>query len=159
MTGIQKNLVLSQEGMASLFGRDALRSNYDFHAALLYRTALALRPWSNERDTTQTSMVVMLKAVSTVGGNTGLFRADRNEWKGFQMDDPAKKPASIALELYSPADEHVEITFRVRQGGQFHPTQADVNRVLATLHKTESSASSAKAPTQAVAARDSERIR
>lgn len=75
------------------------------------------------------------------------------------MDDPAQNPPTIALELYGPEDEHVEITFRIRRDGQFHPTQADINRVLATVHKTEETATSASNSVHAVAARDSDSTR
>ena len=59
------------------------------------------------------------------------------------MDDPAQNPPSIALELYDPSDEHVELTFSVRRDSKFHPTQADINRILATLHKTDEQATKA----------------
>jgi len=73
-----------------------VKSNYAFHAALLNSTAEGLRPWSDEKTAVNSSTILMFKAISTVGGNTGVFRADRNEWKGFQMDDPAQNPSSIA---------------------------------------------------------------
>jgi hypothetical protein len=136
MNEVQKHLGNSRENLVKVFGKDAVQSNYAFHAALLNSTSTDLRPWSNEKSAFRSSTILMFKSISTVGGNTGLFRADRNEWKGFQMDDPRQSPPSVALELYSPADEHVEIMFQVRREGKFHPTQADINRVLGTLHRT-----------------------
>ena len=140
MTEVQKQLGNSRENLVAAFGNDAVKSNYAFHAALLNSTAEGLRPWSDEKTAVNSSTILMFKAISTVGGNTGVFRADRNEWKGFQMDDPAQNPSSIALELYDSSDEHVQFTFRVRRDSKFHPTQADINRVLATLHKTDEQA-------------------
>jgi hypothetical protein len=73
----------------------------------------------------------MIKAISSVGGETGLFKASANDWKGFQFDDPAKQPKKVTLELYDSQDRHVEIIFVTKKDADI--TQADINRALETL--------------------------
>jgi hypothetical protein len=87
----------------------------------------------NEGKAFRLSMLLMLKGSSSVGGGTGLFHAGKQGWKGFQFDDPSKKPNRVTLELYDSKDQHVVIIFLPGKGEGAGITQSDVNRVLQTL--------------------------
>jgi hypothetical protein len=79
----------------------------------------------------------MIKAISSVGGDTGLFKVSANGWRGFQFDDPAKKAKKVALELYDPEGSHVEIVLAVRKDATNPPTQSEINRILISSIKRE----------------------
>jgi hypothetical protein len=51
----------------------------------------------------------LIKGVSSVGGETGVFKVTAGGWNGFQFDDPAKNPKQVTFELYDAQDRHVEI--------------------------------------------------
>ena len=117
-----------------LFGTEATKSNYAFHRAMLEITPERLKPWMSQREAVRTSMLLTIKAISSVGGETGLFNVNINGWKGFQFDDPAKEPNRVTLELYDAQDRHVEIILGAKP---FDLTQSDVNRILSTLKPLE----------------------
>jgi len=70
-----------------------------------------MKPWMSRREAVRTSMLLTSKAISSIGGDTGLFSVQANDWKGFQFGDPAKRPKTITLQLYDSGDRHIEITF------------------------------------------------
>jgi hypothetical protein len=117
-----------------LFGAEAVKSNYAFEKTMLELTPDRLNPWMSQREAAGTSMLLTIKAVSSVGGETGLFTVSASGWKGFQFDDPSRKPKRITLELYDPEDRRVEI---VLGGTPFDISQADVNRIVSTVKPIE----------------------
>lgn len=131
MSTVQKTF--GGTSISAVFGPEATKSNYNFHKTMLELTPSRMTPWMNQRDAIRTSMLLMIKAISSVGGNTGIFNVDANGWRGFQFDDPTKKPKSVTLELYDLQDHHVEVIFRPGKDAVTTISQADINRVLWTL--------------------------
>ena len=132
---VQKDFGDSQGNLTLLLGPEATRSDYEFQKTILWATPSEVRPWTGRRESVRASFLLLLKAVASVGGETGLFAVQANGWRGFQLDDPAKGPKRVTLELYDPQDFHVEIVFSTARDGRAKLTQADVNRVLETLHR------------------------
>ena len=93
----------------------------------------SVKPWMDHREAERMSTLLTIKALSPVGGATGIFEVAANGWRGFQFDDPAKKPRLVTLELYDPQDRRVEIIFASKSGATERITQADINRVIQTL--------------------------
>jgi len=106
---VKKNI--GGEKTITLFGPGTTKSNYAFHKAILGLTPSAMKPWMSRREAVRTSMLLTSKAISSIGGDTGLFSVQANDWKGFQFGDPAKRPKTITLQLYDSGDRHIEITF------------------------------------------------
>jgi len=121
----------------SLFGPDTTRTNYSFQRALLEATPRDVTPFSPRQAAVRSSMLLIMKRVSAVGGETGLFELQANRWKGFQFDDPSKSPRKVTLEVYDNQDRKVEIVFCPGMPGQAGVSQADINRVLQSLHSTD----------------------
>ena len=142
----------SDESLERVFGRDATKSNYAFHSALLAETPAKLRPWTSQAEVARSDVILMYKAISSVGGDTGLFKVAANGWNGFQFDDPAKAP-KVTLELYGADDRHIEISIASRKDAPIHPTQADVNRILVSLRTQEAGTPDTIAPPQKIASR------
>jgi hypothetical protein len=126
-----------KKGLRSLFGEQATKSDYSFRRTLLEQTPDGLKPWMNQREAYRVSMLLLIKGVASVGGETGLFNVEWQGWKGFQFDNPDKKPMRVTLELYDSNDQHVEIVFLPGKQGDAGITQADVIRVLHTLKPLE----------------------
>jgi hypothetical protein len=129
----EKSLGDKDGSLKKVFGEQATKSHYNFQKTVLEQTPDELKPWMNEGKAFRLSMLLMLKGSSSVGGGTGLFHAGKQGWKGFQFDDPSKKPNRVTLELYDSKDQHVVIIFLPGKGEGAGITQSDVNRVLQTL--------------------------
>jgi len=142
--------------LKAMVGKDAMADDLAFRSALLHRTADRVRPWMKEREAVIAGMLLMFKATSSVGGNTGVFEVDGNAWRGFQFDDPAKNPNSVTLELYDARENHVEIVLSPSRQRGIRLTQEDVNRVIQSLRV---GSNTDRNLAHAVAARDSERTR
>jgi hypothetical protein len=129
----EKSFGNKEGSLKKLFGEQATKSRYNFEKTVLEQTPGELKPWMSEREAFRLSMLLMLKGASSAGGGTGLFRAGKPGWKGFQFDDPSKRPNRVTLELYDSKDQHVQIVFLPGKGEDAGISQADVNRVLQTL--------------------------
>lgn len=117
-----------------LFGAEATKSNYAFEKTMLELTPDRLKPWMSQREAVGTSMLLTIKAVSSFGGETGLFRVNGGSWRGFQFDDPSKKPKRITLELYNAEDRRIEIVLVAKA---FDLTQAEINRIIFTVETVD----------------------
>ena len=102
--------------LRALFGQQATSSNYTFMKTILEQTPNEVKPWTKQREAYRVSMLLLIKGIASVGGDTGLFRVEKQGWKGFQFDNPDKKPKRVALELYDSEDRHVEILFSPGKG-------------------------------------------
>jgi hypothetical protein len=129
----EQSLGDKQGNLRRLFGEQATKSGYIFHKTLLEQTPDELKPWMKQREAVRVSTLLMLKAISSVNRETGLFNVEKQGWKGFQFDNPLKQPKRVTLELYDSKDQHVEIIFFPGKQGDASITQSDVNRVLQTL--------------------------
>lgn len=118
------------------FGPETTKSNYVFQKTMLELTPSRLSPWMDEREAARTSILLMIKAMSSVGGETGVFNVAANGWKGFQFDDPAKRPKRVTLELYDSQDQHVELIFMAGKDPEMGVTQPEINHTLQTLSAT-----------------------
>jgi hypothetical protein len=136
LSTLEKRASLSEDDAERLFGVDATKSNYAFHRAILRETPSRIRPFTPQREAIRSSILLIMKGITSVGGGTGLFEVQTRDWKGFQLDDPAKNPVKVTLELYDLQDEHVEIIFSPGKGESAGLTQADINRVIQSLQAT-----------------------
>ncbi len=135
-----------------VFGKDQTSSEYAFHKALLNTTTANVKPWKSSAQVARAGMMLMFKATSSVGGESGLYKVTANGWRGFQFDDPLKKANQVALELYDPEGGHVEIVLTVRKGASNPPTQSEINRILLSLHRTRARDTLTPKETEKVAA-------
>jgi len=137
LSEVQKDFGDKNGTLRTLFGEEATKSNYDFQRTMLEQTPDELRPWMNRREAYRLSMLLMIKGISSVGGDTGLFKVGAHGWRGFQFDDPTKNPKKVTLELYDSNDQHVEIIFVPGKQESAGIGQADVNRALETLRPSD----------------------
>jgi hypothetical protein len=137
--------------LRQMFGAESVESNYAFEKTLLESTPTAMRPWMSKRDAVRTSFLLLIKGVSSVGGETGIFKVTAGGWNGFQLGDPAKSPKKVTLELYDAQDRHIEIIFGLPTNPEGHITQADINRVLETLKPSDPLATQARAQEKTIA--------
>lgn len=143
LSAVEKNFGDRKGTLRQLFGPETVKTNYIFQKTMLELTPARMKPWMDTREAYRTSLLLTIKAVSSVGGETGIFNIEADGWKGFQFDDPTKKPKKITLELYDSRDRHIEIIFGPGKGADAAISQADINRVLWTLASVDTVSSNA----------------
>jgi len=136
LSTVHKSFGEGRGNLEKLLGAEATKTNYAFQRAILEETPDRVSPFTPQRDAIRTSMLLVVKAISSAGGETGLFEIQTSGWKGFQFDDPSKKPKRVTLELYDNQDQHVEISLSPGSSEDAGVTQADINRVIESLRAT-----------------------
>ena len=111
LSTMEKALGTTEGNLKKLLGAEATKTNYAFHRAILEETPGRISLFTPQRNAIRSSMLLVVKAISSVGGETGLFEVQSSGWRGFQFDDPSKRPKRITLELYDNQDQHIEIIF------------------------------------------------
>ena len=137
LSALEKSTGNDNGDLRRLFGEEATKTDYAFHRTLLEATPDDVTPFESQREAIRSSMLLMVKAISSIGGETGLFELDSKDWNGFQFDDPSMKPKKVTLELYDSEDRHVEILFYSDSMSSSEITQADINRTIQTLRRTK----------------------
>lgn len=114
------------------YGDSALQSDYEFLKLALNTTPASIRLTDSKQDVVRKSALVLIKAI-VVPGDSGIFEVQANNFRGFQYGDPGKHPKRITVTLYS-ADGGVEFSFLQNDLSPVTISQADINRVIQTLH-------------------------
>jgi hypothetical protein len=80
-------------------------------------------------------VLLMVKAIC-VGGdpNSGIFSVQGKEFKGFQYGRPPSPLHHLSVELF-PENGHLDLLFGQKENGPTIISQADINRVVQTIHK------------------------
>lgn len=121
--------------LRQLYG-DALDSDYSIHKLILDTTPQAIGPLSGRKKAVGSAMLLVIKGtMMPQGGETGIFKVQAHDFRGFQYGDPQRRPKSIDVEIF--ADEGgLTFLFAQRESGPVAAiTQAEINRVIQSAHK------------------------
>jgi hypothetical protein len=88
----------------------------------------------------QTALLVIKTII--VPGDSGIFKVQAGEFKGFQYGDPSKHPKRVTVFL-SSANGSVEVGFSQKDMSQLTISQSEINRVIQTMHHADPSTTSA----------------
>ena len=126
---------IDKDTFRKIYGDDALQSDYNFKRLILEATPEKITIFSDSRTAVSQGVLLMVKAIC-VGGdpNSGIFAIQGKEFKGFQYGLPQNPPRRLSVELF-PADGHLDLIFAQNKNGPTVISQADVNRVVQTIHK------------------------
>lgn len=126
---------IDQKSLGQLLGDEAIQSDYAFKRAILDTTPAKFSLLTPKRLAIQQGMFFTMKA-STLppGAESGVFSLSTNEFKGFQYGRPQNPPKHLSVELFK-SDGHVDILFGQKLNGTTTISQADVNRVVQSIHK------------------------
>ena len=132
--GVLSSTKMSPETFRRAFGEDALDSDY-----ALTNLMLETRPMSFHTPPDQQGplmAMLVLKAIATPTADSGIFAIHTQEFKGFQYQDPQASPKWVLVDLFA-ADRGLEFQFFLHDhGASPHVSQADINRIVRTVHKT-----------------------
>jgi hypothetical protein len=118
-----------------MYGGEALTSDYNFKRMMLEATPDTITPFVSKTKAVDQEMLLVMKGLSAPrGAESGMFFVSAGQFKGFQFGRPSKALNGFSVELYSATDS-LDFIFAPKINGQTAISQADVNRILQTLHK------------------------
>jgi hypothetical protein len=124
-------------GVDLLFGAGASKSDYTFVNNVYEFTPDKMNHWSlSERLHVRESILLTVKSVMpSASAETGIFRVQNHDFKGFQQGNPVKHPFRMIATLYS---EDGGVEFEFFDQDYRHPvnvTQPEINRIVESLHR------------------------
>lgn len=129
----------SKDSFRKLYGDAALNSDYVLWTTIVNATPAKVTLFTSRQECVRTSMLLPMKAI-VVLEDSGLYAVQTPEFKGFQWGDPEKHPRRIVVSLFAD-DGGMEFSFWPPLGqSELRITQAEINRVLQTLHKSAGTA-------------------
>lgn len=126
---------IDRDTFRQIYGDEALQSDYVFHRMMLQTTPDAITPFIPKRQAVSQSMLLLMKAISAPNGaDLGIFLVKAGDFNGFQYGHPQISPSRFSVELYSDSGS-LDFIFGQKVNGSTVISQADINRILQTLHK------------------------
>jgi len=119
-----------------LFGPRAPISNYELLKAILSTTPQDVSPLTGTNDLFRNSMLLTLKLSELPNGVSYLYSIETPSFRGFQKGDPLHDKKVIILDLFNRQDHELELWVGRQQETSATITQADINRIVQTLHPT-----------------------
>ena len=139
LTDIVEDQSLKMGDLRLIFGDLTNRSAYDQYGVLLNTTPQSIRAFGPRAEAVRGVTLLTIKAIAVGPGLiTGSFSFAFPGKRGFQIGDP-EKAGRVDLEVFDDSGHHVEILCRT-DGGKGHFSQAEINRIITTLHTSTASA-------------------
>jgi hypothetical protein len=132
---IMKEANLDPQGFRRLYGDEAFESDYNFHREMLQTTPSEITPFVSRKQAVAGMFLLLFKGTSMPKADSGVFSIQTPDFQGFQFESPQNRPFKITDELYSN-DGGVDVIFLQKAGGSAPSiSQAEINRVLQSIHK------------------------
>ncbi len=126
---------LDREALREIYGDEALQSDYNFKRLILETTPDKMTVFAPRKTAVGQGVLLIVKAISTPGDpESGIFEVRTKGFKGFQYGRPQGPPKRLSVELFSE-DGHLDLIFDQKKDGPAVISQADINRVVQTIHK------------------------
>ena len=136
MDGVLKEANANRDDFRKLYGDEALESDYNFKRLILESTPDKITLLTSSQTAASQWVLLMLKAICVPGDpNSGIFVVRGKEFKGFQYGRPQNPPKHLSVELF-PENGHLDLLFGQKQNSAAVISQADINRIVQTIHKT-----------------------
>jgi hypothetical protein len=116
----------------SVFGPEAMQSNYALASTILNLTPKRISLWISPREATGTAILLGLKRIYTSNAETGLFSLKTSRYRGYQRGDP-QRARIVDLSVFDDQDHEFHFIVGTAPGKPLTITQPDINRILDTL--------------------------
>jgi hypothetical protein len=127
---------IDRKSLSQLFGDKAVRSDYALKRAILDTTPAKFSLLTPKRLAIQQGMFFTMKAATLpAGADSYIFSFGTREFEGFQYGSPQTHPKYLSVELFN-SDGHLDVFFGQKLDEATAISQADVNRVVQTIHKS-----------------------
>jgi hypothetical protein len=142
---------LDRDQFRQIYGDGPLQSDYAMWQLIASTTPFKITLTTPRKEIVGAMMMLMVKAVA-MPESSGFYSLETRDFKGFQWGNPDAHPRHIVADLFSD-DAGMEFIFPEQKGHPLDVTQAEINRVLQSVHKTTASAKNSAVPTNLVAVR------
>jgi hypothetical protein len=130
-----EGMKIGREKFQTIYGNEALESDYSFMHLILETTSNKINMSASTGSDFSEETLLTLKATVIPGDpESGIFDVTGKEFRGFQYGSPQNPSGRINVELY-PEGGHFHLLFGEKKGGGTPISQADINRVVQTIHK------------------------
>lgn len=135
MNGLLEQGKIDRDTFRKIYGDEALQSDYNFMRLILETTPDRITLLSSQKTAASQAVLLMVKAICVPGDpNSGIFAVQGKDLKGFQYGRPQTPPKQLSVELF-PENGHLDILFGQKKDGPTVISQADLNRIVQTIHK------------------------
>jgi hypothetical protein len=135
MNGLLEQGKIDRDTFRKVYGDEALQSDYNFMRLILETTPEKITLLSSANTDVSREVLLTVKAICVPGDpNSGIFDIRGREFKGFQYGRPQNPPKHLNVELF-PEGGHLDLFFEQKVNGPTLISQADINRVVQTIHK------------------------
>ena len=114
----------------SLYGAEAARSNYSLMEGALNSVPDQLSLWQTRRGIVTKGELLILKTMMIMHGETGVYRFQMGNLKGFQEGDPSKVSV-VVVHGFDRLDRQYEIEVFAAEAGLIK--QSEINTILSSL--------------------------
>ncbi|HEY0704098.1 MAG TPA: hypothetical protein VGD60_15115 [Candidatus Acidoferrales bacterium] len=136
MDNMFKNKNAEPELFTRIYGTDVLRSDYALMKAIYRTTPNDIGLFTPSGRAAALSSVIMIKAIAPPTTDSAIYNIRSKSFQGFQLGNPARRPAKMCLQLYAD-DIEIEISLEQSRTGPTPPvSQADLNRIIRSARKT-----------------------
>ncbi len=133
--GVLSSFKVKAASFRQAYGDSVMDSDYALWTRLLQTTPDSMTVDTSQRQQGAIMALLVLKAMAMPPADSGIFAIHAHEFNGFQYRDPQAKPKSVLMNLYAD-DRGLEFQFFLNyNGASVHVSQADLNRIVRTIHK------------------------
>jgi hypothetical protein len=135
ITSISKNQAIDPRLFVAIYGPEVLRSDYVLHKAIFETTPSQVNLFTPTNRVAGLSSIILIKAIMPPTTDWAIYDIRSKDFRGFQLGDPERRPKKMCLELFAD-DVEFEINISQNTSGPTHGiTQAEINRIIQTVHK------------------------
>jgi hypothetical protein len=129
---------ISPQIIESTFAPETMRSDYSFFSAVYGFTPDNMNHWSTSpaAHDREELMLAVKSAALRKSAETGIFNLRNQNFRGFQQGNPRVRQDEIVIDLYSDEGSVEMIFFQADYPKFVGVTQAEINRIVQSLHKT-----------------------
>jgi hypothetical protein len=118
--------------MTSVFGAQALSSNYELMVAEVRATPADVKWWAG-RSRNVRSIILLTDKSLDLRDATAIHEIRSGTMRGFQFGDPGVLPCWVNLDLFDAADRHYRIWITGKDKSAPCVTQAQINGLVASI--------------------------
>jgi hypothetical protein len=133
--GVLSSTKMSSDDFRRAFGDSALESDYALTRLMLETTPDTIGIRTPHGQQGPRMAMLILKSIATPPADCGIFAIHTTDFDGFQYQDPQASPKWVLMDLFA-ADRGLEFQFFLNyHRATPHVSQADINRIVRTVHK------------------------
>jgi hypothetical protein len=119
-----------------LFGSEVPTSNYQVLSAILSTTPYRVSLLTPTNTLVRISILLTFKHTELINQPTSVYSVETHNLRGFQKGDPLRAERATILDLFNEQDQDLELWVATQKGSSAIITQADINRIVQSLHPT-----------------------